>query len=97
MIAKKFYYQKAVEVRDKVIVEICVDRELIEIMQKKILHEIEDTSVYSQNDAYEINEIREALNYIQSLITSYKSLCEALDDIAAKEDISKIPGDEDES
>lgn len=96
MIAKKSYYRSTTEHKDRTVAEIYVDRDLIAIMQCRIMEEIKDTAGFVKSDAGNLDEIDGAINYIKDLITSYKELSEALDDIACAEGIHNIPPDEDE-
>jgi len=96
MIAKKSYYRSTTEHKDRIVAEIYVDRDLIAVMQSRILEEIKDTTGFAKSDAENLDEIDNALNYIKDLIASYKELAMALDDIACAEGVSNIPPDEDE-
>lgn len=90
MIAKKSYYRSTTEHKDRIIAEIYVDRDLIVVMQSRILEEIKDRAGFVKSDANNPDEIDDALNYIKDLIASYKELVMALDDIACAEGISNI-------
>jgi len=96
MIAKKLYYTRTEEFNDMVLVGIYVDRDLIAVMQSRILEEIKDTAGFAKSDAENPDEIDNSLNYIKDLIASYKELAMALDNIACEEGISNIPEDADE-
>jgi len=96
MIAKKSYYKSTTEHKGRIVAEIYVDRDLIAIMQCRILEEIKDMAGFVKSDAGNLDEIDDAINYINVLIASYKELGEALEDIACAEGISNIPPDEDE-
>ena len=96
MIAKKSYYRSTTEHKDRIVAEIYVDRDLIVVMQSRILEEIKDAAGFAKSDAENPDEIDDALNYIKDLIASYKELAMALDDIACAEGVSNIPPDEDE-
>lgn len=97
MIAKKSYYGSTIEHKDRVLVEIYVDRELIGIMQSKILREIEDAAVYIRSETEDPDEIVDGLNYINDLVRSYKELSGALDEIESQEALSNIPPEEEEN
>ena len=96
MIAKKYGYSRAEQIGDRYIVEIRVDKEMIEVMQRKILDDLKDAAVFfcSEGDN-SVNEIEDGLNYMKNLIRSYEDLRDCLEEIDIKESLAKIPEDED--
>ena len=96
MIAKKYAYSRAEQIGDRYIVEIRVDKEMIEVMQRKILDDLKDTAVFVQKEITPVNEIEDGLNYMKNLIRSYEDLRDCLEEIDIKESLAKIPPDEDE-
>lgn len=96
MIAKKFGYSRAEQIGDRYIVEIRVDKEMIEVMQRKILDDLKDAAVFVQKEITPVNEIEDGLNYMKNLIRSYEDLRDCLEEIDIKESLAKIPEDEDE-
>lgn len=95
MIAKKAYYKSTLEHKDTILADVYVDRDLIKVMQTEILDKIEEAAIYQHRETDSPEEIDDTLNYISDLISSYKNLSEALEDIDAKEAVSQIPEDED--
>jgi len=96
MIAKKYAYSRAEQIGDRYIVEIRVDKEMIEVMQRKILDDLKDVAVFVQKEITPVNEIEDGLNYMKNLIRSYEDLRDCLEEIDIKESLAKIPDDEDE-
>lgn len=95
MIAKKYSYTNAEQIGDKYIVEIRVDKEMIEVMQSRILEELKDTAVRVSEIKYNANKIEDGLNYIKNLVRSYEDLRDCLEEIDIKTSLAKIPEDED--
>lgn len=95
MIAKKYSYTNAEQIGDKYIVEIRVDKEMIEVMQSRIIEEIKDTSVYISDRKNNANKVEDGLNYIKTLVRSYEDLRDCLEEIDIKQSLAKIPEDED--
>lgn len=95
MIAKKLYYNSTMEHKDRILAEIYVDKGLIKVMQARILEEIEEVAIYQHKELDSPDDIDDILNYIRDMIDTYKNLSEALEDIDAKEALSKIPPDDD--
>ena len=97
MIAKKYCYSNAELIGDRYIVEIHVDKEMIEVMQRKILDDLKDEAVFfcSEGDN-SVNEIEDGLNYMKILIRSYEDLRDCLEEIDIKESLANIPKDEQE-
>lgn len=95
MIAKKYSYTNAEQIGDKYIVEIRVDKEMIEVMQSRIIEEIKDTSVYISDRKNNANKVEDGLNYIKTLVRSYEDLRDCLEEIDIKQSLAKIPDDED--
>ena len=96
MIAKKYSYSRAEQIGDRYIVEIRVDKEMIEVMQRKILDDLKDVAVFVQKEITPVNEIEDGLNYMKNLIRSYEDLRDCLEEIDIKESLAKIPEDADE-
>lgn len=95
MIAKKYGYSRAEQMGDRYIVEIRVDKEMIEVMQRKILDDLKDAAVFVQKEITPVNEIEDGLNYMKILIRSYEDLRDCLEEIDIKENLAKIPEDDD--
>lgn len=95
MIAKKYSYTNTEQIGDKYIVEIRVDKEMIEVMQSRIIEEIKDTSVYISDRKNNANKVEDGLNYIKTLVRSYEDLRDCLEEIDIKQSLAKIPDDED--
>lgn len=96
MIAKKYGYTRAEKIGDRYTVDIGVDKEMIEVMQRKILDDLKDAAVFVQKEITPVNEIEDGLNYMKILIRSYEDLRDCLEEIDIKENLAKIPEDEDE-
>lgn len=95
MIAKKYAYSRAEQIGDRYIVEIRVDKDMIEVMQRKILDDLKDAAVFVQEEISSVNEIEDGLNYMKNLIRSYEDLRDCLEEIDIKESLAKIPEDDD--
>ena len=96
MIAKKYAYSRAEQIGDRYIVEIRVDKEMIEVMQRKILDDLKDAAVFVQKETTPVNEIEDGLNYMKNLIRSYEDLRDCLEEIDIKESLAKIPEDDEQ-
>lgn len=96
MIAYKYNYSHAFEDEDHILIEINVDKDLVNLMIESVCDEIKDSAIFLKVDANDSDEVDDCINHINDLIGSYRSLREALEEIEIREGLSKIPPDEDE-
>lgn len=95
MIAYKYSYSHAHEDDDSILVEINVDKDLVKLMLEAVCDEIKDTAIFLKVDANDADEVDDGINHIKDMISSYRNLKEALEDIEIAEGLSQIPDDDD--
>ncbi len=82
MIAYKYAYSHAHEDDDNILVEINVDKELIDVMMKAVIAEISTTADILTDSALNEDEVNDCIFHIRDMIGSYIQLRQGLEDIA---------------